>query len=293
MKKLIVIVLLLVPVFMTVVSVRAQNHILINRTDKQTGVLIQQELVSPVDRNIFFMESALQAAKSFGIILEANSFTFPKTADAVINGDLSNRTKDTIKLIFERTHVRVPNNWSSSICLGLCFATFVDTLPQGSAYDLYTGFGTKQFQFHVLPDPNATVSDSLIDYVKLIALTGNPADTLSFLMKGILIPESGVTDQQPKNLTSGPKITAIYPSPLISGDVIKVKISSPRESNISYSIYDGIGRVVALGSTRQHIGLGDNTIKISALDGLANGSYMLKLSFSDGSSDTHFFQIMK
>ena len=111
--------------------------------------------------------------------------------------------------------------------------------------------------------------------------------------KGVLNGQDAVQDNKPKQAVTNPKIVAIYPTPLVQGSSIKVKVSSPRESNLSYSIYDALGRVVALGVTRQHIGIGDNTVSISTLDGLVNGSYLLKLNFGDGSSDTHFFQVLR
>jgi hypothetical protein len=119
------------------------------------------------------------------------------------------------------------------------------------------------------------------------------ADTTVSLMENAdTVLPLAKTEQSAKSVT-GPKISAIYPSPLIQGASIKVKISSPKETTLSYSIYDGIGRVVALGVTRQHINLGTNTITINSLDGLANGSYSLKISFGDGSSDLQMFQVLK
>ena len=135
--------------------------------------------------------------------------------------------------------------------------------------------------------------DSVVDYIRFTALSGDPGDTVSFILKGVINMPEGVSDQQNKSLSSHPKIKAVYPSPLVSGNEIKVKISSPRENSLSYSIYDGIGRVVALGVPRQRLNLGDNTIGINSLEGLTAGSYMLKLSFGDGSSDTYFFQVMR
>jgi len=135
-------------------------------------------------------------------------------------------------------------------------------------------------------------SDTLIDYVKLTALTGDPGDTVSFSVKTVFTPQLSVQTEQRQNI-SGPSITAIYPSPLVQGNSLKVRVFSPRDCSFSYLIYDAISRVVGFGVTRQHINLGDNTIDISSLEGLSNGGYMLKLNFGDGSSDSHFFQVVR
>jgi hypothetical protein len=138
---------------------------------------------------------------------------------------------------------------------------------------------------------NPTVSDSIVDYVKFVASSGDPADTLGVMFVGTYA-YSGV--EQGKAVGADPaKIVSIYPSPLISGNSVHAKVASPREMNFSYSIIDALGREVGFGMSHQRLLQGDNTLEISELTGLLNGSYTLKFSFGDGSMDSHLFQIMR
>ncbi|MDP4221430.1 MAG: T9SS type A sorting domain-containing protein, partial [Bacteroidota bacterium] len=268
------------------------SRALINRVDDQTGARIQHTISSSIDRHPLLMQNAPQAAVSFNIVMHKDEISFNPGSVATMTGDITNLTNGTVRIIFNRKHLRIPDGWTSSVCFGTnCFSPATDSIPPMSAFSLDPGI-TGSFVLNIYCPAENTNIDSLIDYIRFSALSGDPEDTLSFTLKGILTAPSAVHNAQPKS-GSHPMITSIYPSPLISGDAIKVKVSSPREGNLSYSIYDGVGRVVALGVTKQHINLGDNTISIGSLDGLANGSYLLKLTFADGSSDTHFFQVVK
>ncbi len=288
MKKLLIIILLLVPVL-----VSAQERLLINRLDAQTFDHIQTEMKNSMGKYTLLIQSPLQVGKSFRIVMGDTVTNFDPGVTTPLSGGISNLTNGPVQIIFHRTHLHLPSSdWTSSVCFGVnCFAPFVDSIPPSSAYSLDPGnHGTFVMNFN--SQDNLHV-DSIVDYIRFTALSGDPGDTLSFILKAITNPQDAVQDQQPKTSIVHPKIKAVYPSPLVSGNEIKVKVTSPRENSLSYSIYDGIGRVVALGVTKQRLTLGDNTIGINSLDGLSNGSYMLKLSFGDGSSDSYFFQVMK
>ncbi len=293
MKKLLVFVLMLSPVLLNAQTTEViATGRLINRIDQQSASFITHEtrIETAVSQN---KSSFLHGnPKSFKFTLQDSVVTGPQGGAPELAGFISNATKQQINVIFERTHLRIDSNLASSICLCSCYSDLLDTLPATSACSLDVGIPSWNFLFHPHTNNAILQTDTISDYIKLTALSGDPSDTISFIVEGILTPVDGVQDQKTQSL-SNPRITAIYPSPLVQGSAIKVKVSSPRESNLSYSIYDGIGRVVALGVTRQHIVLGDNTISIGSLDGLGNGSYMLKFNFTDGTSDTHFFQVIR
>jgi hypothetical protein len=288
MKKLIIALLLIVPTLLS-----AQTRVLINRVDGQTGARITHEttqfVISDGHPLLFQPQSS---EKSFKVVLSDSSITGYSGQAPELSAVVTNNTTHPLNMVFERTHLRIDSNVTSGICLCNCYADFLDTLPESSSCSL--GVSTPGWNFLFHPHcPNAiSGQDSVVDYIKLRALTGDPGDTVSFILKGVFLPQDNAVAQSNQG-SSGPKIVAVYPSPLVQGSTIKVRISSPRESTLSYSIYDGVGRVIGLGATRQHINLGDNTISINSLDGLSSGSYMLKLNFGDGSTDTHFFQVMR
>jgi hypothetical protein len=285
MKKLLIIILLLVPSILSAQESSAQERSLINRTDGQTGARIQTTTRS--DKYPLLQQSV----NSFKI-------TFPKTTIPIDSGKITELIgkidllgNDSVQINFHRTHLHLPDGWTTSICFGSsCYATTTDSLIGGFTFN--KAFNST-FTLDFLCPRGATQIDSIIDYITLNNENGVPGDTVSFILKGIFSPQASVQDAQTKASTSSPKIKAIYPSPLVSGNEIKVKITSPGERSLSYSIYDAVGRIVALGVTRQRLNLGDNTIGIGSLEGLMTGSYMLKLSFGDGSSDTYFFQVMR
>jgi len=282
MKKIVFALLLFMPMIAS-----AQVHSLINRIDDETGARIQTLIGT--DRYPLLIQSTLGNGKSFTINFPTTSVQILSGTTTPLIGTITVKTITPVQINFRRTHLYLPSGWATSVCFGSsCYATTTDSLPSG--YTFTPGVdGSFTLDFDC--PKTATRSDSIIDYITLTAEDGDPSDTISFMLKGVYVPQAGVTESQQLNV--GPKITSVYPSPLVQGSAIKVRVSSPRETNLSYTIYDGVGRVVGLGTTRQHISLGDNTISINSLDGLSSGSYMLKLNFGDGSSDTHFFQVLK
>jgi hypothetical protein len=262
----------------------AQTGRLINRIDKQ--------IASSITRNSVILPTTPEANKSFSISFPSQTITLSNDGVGPISliGTITVNGSAPVNINFHRTHVHLPDGWLSSVCFGSsCYSTTTDSLPVAYAFAPNVA-GSFTLDFYC--PKTATQTDSIVDYIKLDVQDGDPGDTMSFFLTGILTVESAVLDQQ-NTLPGSPKITAIYPSPLVQGNAIRVKVTSPRESNLSYSIYDALGRVVALGVTRQRVGLGDNTISIGSLDGLGNGSYLLKFNFGDGSSDSHFFQILR
>ena len=262
----------------------------INRIDNQNGNIIywnaEFEGTTPL-----LHQPTPQSESSFSITMtDGNTLSFKSGTLGVLMGTIHNLTLAPVRIKFIRSHLRLSPFWTSSICFGAnCYAPKTDSIDDDAAYEVPPNGDPGEFRLNI--ECPAKASDSSIDYIRFIAV--GTTDTMTLILIAKATPQAGVNDLQPKQLGANPKITSIYPSPLVQGSSIKVKVTSPRESSISYSIFDNVGREVGLGATRQHIGLGDNTIEIRSLDGLANGSYMLKLKFSDGSSDTHFFQVLK
>ncbi len=276
MKKLLILALLFAPTFL-----HAQSTGLINRTDAQMGKLTLIPL------------SPESAQRSFNIVIQDTVLYFGKQKEVIIAGPIKNLTAGTVEIYFQRTHIRLPEGWITSVCFGgNCWGDTISSTPPGYPFTLGPG-DTSLFNLDLWDIMPYTMDDSVIDYLKFTDIRGTSKDTISFILKAVKLAPLAVQDNKTKSALSNPKITSIYPSPLIQGNSIKVKVSSPKESSLSYSIYDGVGRSVALGVMRQHIGLGDNTISIGSLDGLTNGTYMLKFNFGDGSSSTYFFQVLR
>jgi hypothetical protein len=126
--------------------------------------------------------------------------------------------------------------------------------------------------------------------VLLTNVSGTLDDTIGLWVSAVYRGEASVaTDNQVKRST----IRSIYPSPLLSGNSINVSVESLREASYRYSIYDPFGREVAFGTSQRRLFSGTNQFNISSLEGLNSGSYLLKLSFSDGTSDAYPFTVLR
>jgi hypothetical protein len=254
-------------------SAQQYQHVLINRQDDQKAVVYHATLVA--------------SAKSFSIDLKATRASLISDQDVIIEGTIHNTSSGSLPIDFHRTHIRLPEDWTASICFGTtCYAPIADSVPPQFSFSIDDS--TAEFLLHITGTGNGP--DSLVDYIKFVALTGDPSDTIGVLFTGVLSQNAGVNQGQASTQVQS-KILSLYPSPLIDGNAIRVKVSSPKVQSFSYSISDELGRGVAFGTTHQQLIQGDNTCSIGELAGLTNGTYLLKFTFGDGSVDTRTFQI--
>lgn len=255
-------------------SAQQSDHVLINRQDAQ-GAAVNHTPLAADDQ------------KSFWVELESNRVFLNGLPDVTLEGIVHSRVGAGLKMNFHRTHLRMPMGWSTSVCFGAtCYAPKTDSLPDEFAYEMDDSTTAFILHFGV---PPGNWHDSAVDYIKFVALTGNDADTISLIFVGSTVA-LGVEQGQAIQPVSS-KILSLYPSPLIDGNSIRVKVSSPKEQSFTYTITDELGRGVAFGTTHQRLLQGDNTCSIGELAGLSNGTYLLKFSFGDGSIDTRTFQI--
>ncbi|HYM19629.1 MAG TPA: hypothetical protein VEW28_01355 [Candidatus Kapabacteria bacterium] len=256
------------------------------------------QLINHIDKNSQFMNlnypskpAGQNSPSSFSMTYDQTSINMIPGQTVIITGHLKNKTTSNIPLKFYRTHLHLPDSWTSSICFGTnCFAPRTDSFAVGSGYTLPAG-GSDDFTLHLYCPNNVSTTDSVYDYIKFIAESGDPSDTLGTFFTGYFMTDA--VDQGNAATTGQPKLVSIYPSPLLMGNSIHARISSPREINFSYDIYDALGRDVGFGVSHQHLLQGDNILEVTELTGLPNGAYTLKFSFGDGSMDSRLFQIMR
>ncbi|MEI8134357.1 MAG: T9SS type A sorting domain-containing protein [bacterium] len=251
------------------------------------------------DVNTFVMESSDPKAISFN--LKDTTIMGPAGGLFDLVGQIRNNISQPVQIIFKRTRIRVMDTTmddfghllnSAGICLCNCYASWIDSLTKFEACRLDSGFlGSMTFSYTPYTSLTFDRTDSMIDQITITALTGDPNDTYTFTVKSIIMPAAGV--EKTISPSSAPKILSIYPNPLSQGDAIKVRVSSPKESAVSYSISDAVGRTVGSGVTRQHLNLGDNTLTITSLDGLTTGNYILRITLSDGTNSSRFFQVIR
>jgi hypothetical protein len=266
----------------------------------QTANVNMRELINHVDKNAEFLNLNYPPAQtqgdvgpsSFGITFDQNTTDMLPGQTVSISGHIFNKTQNDVHLKFYRWHVRLPDSWTSSICFGTnCYSPRTDSFAVDGYFSLPAGSVGGEFRLNLYCPSNTGTTDSVFDYIKFVALSGDPSDTLSSFFSGTYITE-GV--DQGKAIAGDPaKIVSIYPSPLLTGNSVHAKVASPHEMNFSYSIIDALGREVGFGMSHTRLIQGDNTLEVSELTGLTNGSYTLKFSFGDGTMDSRLFQIMR
>jgi len=299
--------LLLLVVFATASSAQVMTGTtdnsdrLINRLDKQSDQRWKHSVsftIAPVADNIspvlFDKQSHKQTPAgnkgSFSIEIETQDTVFNGGAVCNMKAHLTNNTDSTLHLVFHRWQTLPNSSWFSSVCFGdACYISFVDSLPWGSN-DHYDFLPFTECEFKLAIYAPADARDSMDAYIRIQAINTKADDTVGFFLAARAEPLSSVGNQ---NTQSSFKIQSIYPSPLVSGSSIKVKLTAPESAGYSYTIFDNLGREVAFGSTRHQLMIGENTVEISSLDGLLTGSYLLRIKFNGGGSDAIPFQVIR
>lgn len=281
----------------------AQEVRIINRVDKQSDQRWKHEVSSSVtaagaiDNSTFVLfdkERNLQTPTgltgAYSITFNEQNIEFTSGTSGNIKGHLVNHTDSTLRLVFHRWQSLPNDEWNSSVCFGdACYIYFVDSLPWGNIeYYEFPAKAEAEFKLTVYAPDGA--NDSMTAYIQIQAINTTSDDSIGFFLGAKAIPlESVGTSQIRPNF----KIQSIYPSPLVSGSSIKVKLTSPQSAGYSYAIFDNLGREVAFGSTRHQLMIGENTVEISSLDGLLTGSYLLRIKFNGGGSDAIPFQVIR
>jgi hypothetical protein len=277
------------------------TSILVNRLDSQTGQRWEHVVSSSIGATgatntpvLFDKERNLQTPanhdESFSIHFPSQVIEFKSGTIGNIKAHLVNNTDDTLHLVFRRWQSLPNESWNSSVCFGdLCYIYLVDSLPWSTIpYYEFLPHAEAEFKLAVYAPKGA--DDSMGAYIRIQALNTPDQDTVGFFVAAKATPQSSVGQSDTKlNF----KIQSIYPSPLVSGSALKVKLTAPENAGYSYTVFDNLGREVAFGSTRQQLLIGDNTVEISSLEGLVTGSYLLRIKFNGGGSDAIPFQVIR
>lgn len=285
-------------VFLTASLVSAQReNVLINRIDEQSTqsvVRIIHQVQNAktyfnvcLDQRVKVAQPAGAQEKTFDITMSQPRIEMGLNGYGSVTGHMKNLTLDPVKLIFKRVQV-IPAGWTTSVCFGdLCYPDFIDTIPPTSAYILEAN-AEAEFKLNVTSAPD--IEDSVVTYVCVSAVGSSEDDSVGLWMVAVSKAQKAVDRVSGSSRTS---IRSVFPSPLVSGNSINVNVEAAREVGYRYSIYDQFAREVAFGTSHRKLMSGNNNFNISSLEGLASGTYLLKLNFTDGSSDTYSFTVLR
>jgi hypothetical protein len=140
MKKLIASVLLLFPILTF-----AQSHVTINRIDGQQG-----EKTGLIQHNISWDSKPLLiqgGSKAFKVSIGDSTVTGNADEAPELPVLVYNLTTDTLKMVFERTHLSMDTNMASGICLCSCYLDFVDVLQEKMPASFLREFRNGNFFF--------------------------------------------------------------------------------------------------------------------------------------------------
>lgn len=274
---------------------------LINRVDAQNGERWQHSVnftigASTAPSTPVLLDKVRPAQKpaqqnnSFSISFPSQTIEFTGGGVGNVKAHLINTTDSTIRLVFRRWQTLPNEEWNSSVCFGdACYIYFVDSLPWGNI-EFYEFPARAEAEFKLAVFAPEGANDSMSAYIRIQAINTTDDDSIGFFLVAKAIPLESISGS---NTKTNFKIESVYPSPLVSGSSLKVKLSAPQNAGYTYAIFDNLGREVAYGSTRQHLLVGDNTVEITSLEGLVTGSYLLRVKFNGGGSDAIPFQVIR
>lgn len=286
------------------VMVGGTPDVLINRLDKQSDQRWEHEIqeyttslpkFNDVDSRVLFdkkrsLQTPTNLDQSFSINFTSQVIEFEGGTNGNIKAHLVNNTDDTLHLVFRRWQTLPSDTWNSSVCFGdLCYIYFVDSLPWGNIQH-YEFLPKAEAEFKLTVYAPEGAYDSMSAYIRIQAINTTNQDSVGFFLVAKARPLESVGASNTKRNFD---IQSVYPSPLVSGSSLKVKLTSPENAGYSYTVFDNLGREVAFGSTRHQLMIGENTIEISSLDGLVTGSYLLRIKFNGGGSDAIPFQVIR
>jgi hypothetical protein len=277
------------------------RYVLINRLDKQSDQRWEHSVsftIAPTADNntpVLFdkkrnIQTPAQDIGAFSIHYGSTDTVFTGGAVCNMSAHLYNNTDSILHLVFHRWQTLPNDTWFSSVCFGdACYLARVDSLPWGFIeYYEFPPHSETIFKLALYAPEDA--NDSMDAYIRIQAINTKPDDTVGFFLSAKAVPQSSVGAS---NAKTSFKIQSVYPSPLVSGSPLKVKLTAPDNAGYSYTIFDNLGREVAFGSTRHQLMIGENTVEISSLDGLVTGSYLLRVKFGGGGSDAIPFQVIR
>lgn len=219
---------------------------------------------------------------AFAASAYSQSFTFTRVGPDTTHlsydhyesvGKVTNTGTSNINIRFVRTQNSIPSGWTSSICYGLCYADFIDTVPMNNQppvtiaagtfdtmnvtwYSPYNGVGTVKIRAINVNNPSQFAEANFYGMGRTTAIT-----PISSIVKGFELKQN-------------------YPNPF--NPTTNINFSIPKSQNVSLKIYDMMGREVAE-LVNQFMQAGEYKADFSAAN-LSSGVYYYALKTDEFTS---------
>jgi hypothetical protein len=176
-------------------------------------------------------------AQSIELSLTEHHAEFPSNKGGEVSGRILNKTNDRLKIVFRRWQT-LPQDWTTTVCLDVCYAEFVDSLPWGTIeYSEIEPNSFVPFIIHFYPSANS--NDSATVYTKISVMGSSEEDTLGIVVTG---KSTAVGSVRTNDFALNNAISN-YPNPAVTKTTFKYSLVE--RSLVTISIYDVMGREVA------------------------------------------------
>ncbi|MGA9115673.1 MAG: T9SS type A sorting domain-containing protein [Bacteroidota bacterium] len=208
-------------------------------------------------------------AQTFTWTVGDTSLSGPLGVEGVFEGTVTNISPDPLTLAFVRELNDLPQEWTSSLCLTVCFPPEVDsvlTTPQFGSTPLAPG-ETRSFSLHVLPlDSHGTGTMRLT-----VRDTRLPQNRVSFAFR-FTSTTSSVGEEA--GLPGSLALEEGYPNPFNASAVIGFRLEERTDARLA--VYDPLGREAVL-LLQRTLDPGFHHVVLEG-EGLASGLYLVRLT---------------
>jgi len=194
-----------------------------------------------------------------------------------------NEGSTPVEIRFKRILNNLPNpSWTSSICVGVCYAPFIDLVPlEGDPP--YTLFPGDQDTMDITYDaPTLGISDVVLRMYR-------ENDTTQYIDRHFYLNINSVGINNISSLAEGFSLSQNYPNPF--NPSTSINFSIPSSGNVSLKVYDILGNEVSSLVNNQKLSPGQYKVDFNA-SALTSGVYYYTIR-TDNFTDTKKMFLIK
>ena len=194
-----------------------------------------------------------------------------------------NSGSSSVDVRFKRILDNLPNaSWSSSICVGVCYAPFVNVVPLEGDPAITLTPGVQDTMDITYDAPTLGVSDVIIRMY-------NENDTTQFVDRHFYLNVNSVGISNISSLAENFSLNQNYPNPF--NPTTNIVFSIPTQENVSLKVYDILGNEVAVLLNNERLSAGKYKADFNGSN-LSSGIYYYTIK-ANNFSDTKKMLLVK